>query len=105
MESEIHAKFKDRNVIVVGVGVGAGKSGLKAWKEKHKLTYALADDTKSFRLFAGQDGSIPRNVVIGPDRKVVLNALGANVPAIVKAIEDVLARGKTTDAPVAPSKP
>lgn len=90
MESEIHQKFKDKNVTVVGIGSGAGKSGLKKWAEKHKLTYALADDQKAARLFAVS--GIPHNVVIGADKKVYMTGSGTGVGEITKALEEAFAK-------------
>jgi peroxiredoxin len=89
LESEVWQKFKDRGLVLVVIGREHSAEELVKFKAEKKLTMPFAPDPKRevYAKYATQ--YIPRNVVIGPDGKVLFQSVGyvpAEFAQMVKAI-------------------
>ena len=91
----LHARFKDRGLVVLGVDLQEGKSEVEGFVREYKLTFPiLLDRTGS----AGGDygvRSIPTTFVIGRDGSIVAGRIGGQEwddPKVVALFERLLGK-------------
>jgi peroxiredoxin len=73
LESELWQKYKDRNVLLIGVDRDEPLEKVKAFKKNIKVTYPIALDPRAdiFGRFAEKTSGVTRNVVIDQNGKIV----------------------------------
>jgi len=94
LEKKIWEKYKNRtDIVIIAIGREEPVDKLIAFREKKKLTIPIAYDLKRevYALFALQ--SVPRNIVIDKNGKLVLTEVGfkeENAEELFKMIETEL---------------
>ena len=73
LEKDVWQKYKDQNVLLIGVDRDEPLETVIAFQKKIGTTYPLALDPGAniFGLFANKEAGVPRNVVIDKTGKIV----------------------------------
>jgi len=92
LKTKIWEKYKDRNVVVLGINLQESSDLVKQWKAQHGLTFRLLLDAKGEVAKAYQVGAIPHNVVIDKEFKVRFTQIGygGNLNDLIARIESLL---------------
>lgn len=91
LQKNIWDKYKDNpNFVLIILGREHSEKEVRDFVSSKKFTMPFApdQDRKIFSLYATQ--SIPRNIIIGKDGKIIFQSIGYN-PEEFKQIEDLLA--------------
>jgi peroxiredoxin len=91
LQKNIWAKYKDNpDFVLIILGREHNEKEVRdfASSKKFEMPFAPDPDRKIFSLYATQ--SIPRNIIIGKDQKIIFQSIGYS-PEEFKKIEDILA--------------
>jgi peroxiredoxin len=94
LENEVWKRYRERDLVVLGVGRGMTASSVLAFRNSHPVTFPLLADPglESSTAFHARD-SIPQTYVIDRRGVIVFQTLGYNAASfgqLVEAIEKAL---------------
>ncbi len=91
----LHARLRDRGLVVLGVDLQEGKGEVEAFVREYKLTFPIVLDRSGSGGAAYGVRSIPTTFLIGRDGMILAGRMGAQEwddPAVVALLEKLLAR-------------
>lgn len=97
LEAEIWQKYKGRKFSLIALGREHSNEELKPFRQKQKLTFPIAGDTKREVFGRYAEAYIPRTLLIDGQGRIVKMAIGYNpeeFQALIRALDEELAKLK-----------
>jgi peroxiredoxin len=91
LEKEIWKKYKDKKFAMIALGREHSNDELKPFRQKNKLTFPMAGDTKREIFSRYADAYIPRSLLIDPNGRVIAQVIGYNQKEFQSLIETLAA--------------
>ena len=86
LEDRIWKKFKDKEFVVLVIGRGHSKRGVKSFQKKHGYTFPMAPDKDKSIYEKFFTRYIPRNILINKEGKIIYHEHGYNEEEFEKLI-------------------
>ena len=104
---EIHAKYADRGLTVLGVNEDGprGQNRIRPFLKGRNITFPIAIDGDGSVMQRMQVRALPTTILIAPDREIVLREAGlSDGKAIIDALEILLPEKETSEEKEASEK-
>ena len=104
---EIHAKYADRGLTVLGVNEDGprGQNRIRPFLRGRNITFPIAIDADGSVMQRMQVRALPTTILIAPDREIVLREAGlSDGKAIIDALEVLLPEKEASEEKKTPEK-
>lgn len=104
---EIHAKYADRGLTVLGVNEDGprGQNRIRPFLRGRNITFPIAIDADGSVMKRMQVRALPTTILIAPDREIVLREAGlSDGKAIIDALDVLLPEKEASEEQEAPGK-